>query len=167
MYHSGVASESEASDDGDEGSLSDQDIDAFDGIESESNELEEENETLASDEALDEALDETEAIELEPITNVPSESTSESLQVAESLSESAEFSIAERRQSDLPQEDASLDASATNLLTRTRTGRSLKRRDMSGLSLCLCGEAAVPGDARSIRCQRAGCETVWVSNPCA
>ena len=45
----------------------------------------------------------------------------------------------------------------------TRVGRRRKCRDMSGLSLCLCGESARPDDAESIRCQRAGCETVWVS----
>jgi hypothetical protein len=59
---------------------------------------------------------------------------------------------------------------ATDLITTAepelmRTGRRGKRKDMSGLSLCLCGESALPGDARSIQCQRAGCETVWVSNP--
>jgi hypothetical protein len=59
---------------------------------------------------------------------------------------------------------------ATNTITisepeLTRTGRRWKRKDMSGLSLCLCGERAPPGDAGSIQCQRAGCETVWVSNP--
>jgi hypothetical protein len=58
---------------------------------------------------------------IEPITHVPPKS--------------AEYSTAERQQSDIPQEDTP----AINLLTRT--GRSLKRRDMthmSGLSLCLC-----------------------------
>ena len=37
---------------------------------------------------------------------------------------------------------------------------------MSGLSLCLCGESVQPDDTGSIRCQRTGCETVWVSNCC-
>lgn len=45
----------------------------------------------------------------------------------------------------------------------TRVGRRRKCRDMSDLSLCLCGDSARPDDAGSIRCQRAGCETVWVS----
>ena len=45
----------------------------------------------------------------------------------------------------------------------TRVGRRRKCRDMSGLSLCLCGESARRDDAESIRCQHAGCETVWVS----
>ena len=48
----------------------------------------------------------------------------------------------------------------------THTGRSLKRRwqDLSSLSQYLCGESAVPGDTGSIQCQKAGCETLWVSN---
>ena len=45
----------------------------------------------------------------------------------------------------------------------THVGRRRKCRDMSGLSLCLCSDSARPDDAGSIRCQRAGCETVWVS----
>lgn len=46
----------------------------------------------------------------------------------------------------------------------TRVGRRRRCRDMSGLSLCLCGERVKPGDIESIKCQRTGCETVWVSN---
>jgi hypothetical protein len=46
----------------------------------------------------------------------------------------------------------------------TRAGRKRKCRDMSGLSLCLCGDTAKPNDMGSIRCQKAGCETVWVSS---
>ena len=51
----------------------------------------------------------------------------------------------------------------------TRVGRRWRCRNMSDLSLCLCGESAHPGDATdvslsSIRCQRTGCETIWVSN---
>ena len=45
-----------------------------------------------------------------------------------------------------------------------RVGRRQKCRDMSDLSLCLCGDSTRPDDAGSIRCQRAGCETVWVSH---
>jgi hypothetical protein len=47
----------------------------------------------------------------------------------------------------------------------TPAGRRAKRWDMTGLSLCLCGERAQSGDTGSIKCQRAGCETVWVSGP--
>jgi hypothetical protein len=59
MYHtsgvaSDLASESEASD---EGSLSDQDIEVFEGSESESDELEERNETLGDSEVLNETED--------------------------------------------------------------------------------------------------------------
>ena len=46
----------------------------------------------------------------------------------------------------------------------TRVGHKRRCRDMTGLSLCLCGESVQPGDVGSIRCQRAGCETIWVSN---
>jgi hypothetical protein len=46
----------------------------------------------------------------------------------------------------------------------TRAGRKWKCRDMSGLSLCLCGVSVQPDSVGSIRCQRTGCETVWVSN---
>jgi hypothetical protein len=35
---------------------------------------------------------------------------------------------------------------------------------MSGLSQCLCGERVEPDDVGSIRCQRTGCETIWVSD---
>lgn len=45
----------------------------------------------------------------------------------------------------------------------TRAGRRRKCRDMSGLSLCLCGVSVRPDSMGSIQCQRAGCETVWVS----
>jgi len=45
----------------------------------------------------------------------------------------------------------------------TRGGCRRRCRDMSGLSLCLCGESVHPGDVGSIRCQRTGCETTWVS----
>ena len=45
----------------------------------------------------------------------------------------------------------------------TRTGRRRRCRDMSGLSQCLCGESVQPHDVGSIQCQRAGCETIWVS----
>ena len=45
----------------------------------------------------------------------------------------------------------------------TRVGCRRRCRDMSGLSQCLCGETVGPGDAGSIQCQRAGCETIWVS----
>jgi hypothetical protein len=45
----------------------------------------------------------------------------------------------------------------------TRVGRRRRCRDMSGLSLCLCGESVQPGEIGSIQCQRAGCETIWVS----
>lgn len=44
----------------------------------------------------------------------------------------------------------------------TRTGRKRKAKDMSGLSLCFCGERARPGDVGSIQCRKAGCTTVWV-----
>lgn len=47
----------------------------------------------------------------------------------------------------------------------TRAGRKRKCRDMSNLSLCLCGISVQSDSVGSIRCQRAGCETVWVSNP--
>lgn len=46
----------------------------------------------------------------------------------------------------------------------TRGGRKRKCRDMSGLSLCLCGECVQPGDIDSIRCHRTGCEMIWVSH---
>jgi hypothetical protein len=46
----------------------------------------------------------------------------------------------------------------------TRVGRRRRCRDMSSLSLCLCGESVRPGETSSIQCQRAGCETIWVSN---
>jgi len=41
-------------------------------------------------------------------------------------------------------------------------GRKWKAKDMSRLSVCLCGENAKPGDVSSIQCQKAGCATVWV-----
>jgi hypothetical protein len=44
----------------------------------------------------------------------------------------------------------------------TRVGRKWKAKDMSGLSICLCGEHAKPDDVGSIRCRKAGCATVWV-----
>ena len=46
----------------------------------------------------------------------------------------------------------------------THVGRKRRCRDMSGLSLCLCGESARPNDVGSIQCQGNGCETDWVSN---
>ena len=46
----------------------------------------------------------------------------------------------------------------------TRGGRKQRCRDISGLSRCLCGESVKPDDGDSIKCRRAGCETVWVSN---
>jgi hypothetical protein len=60
---------------------------------------------------------------------------------------------------------ASTDKSTTLFFESELTcvGRRRKCRDMSGLSLCLCGDSARLDDAGSIRCQRAGCETVWVS----
>jgi hypothetical protein len=45
----------------------------------------------------------------------------------------------------------------------TRAGRKRKAKDMSGLSVCLCGEHAKPGDAGSIQCRKAGCATAWVT----
>jgi len=45
----------------------------------------------------------------------------------------------------------------------TQVGRRWKCRDMSGLSQCLCSDSARPDDTGSIWCQRARCETVWVS----
>jgi hypothetical protein len=53
----------------------------------------------------------------------------------------------------------------TTELELTHTGRRWKHKDISGLSQCLCGESVLLGDVGSIQCQRAGCETVWVSNP--
>ena len=44
----------------------------------------------------------------------------------------------------------------------TRAGRKRKAKDMSGLSVCLCGEQAKPNNVGSIQCQKAGCATVWV-----
>ena len=46
----------------------------------------------------------------------------------------------------------------------TRVGHKRRCRDMSDLSLCLCGGSVHPGDVGSIKCNRAGCEMVWVSN---
>ena len=46
----------------------------------------------------------------------------------------------------------------------TRVGCGRKCGDMSGLSLCLCGESAQLDDVGSIQCERTGCETVWVSS---
>jgi len=46
----------------------------------------------------------------------------------------------------------------------TRVGCKQRCRDMSDLSLCLCGQSVHPGDVGLIKCNRAGCETVWVSN---
>ena len=46
----------------------------------------------------------------------------------------------------------------------TCVGRRRRGRDMSGLSLCLCRESVQPGGMGLIQCQRAGCETIWVSN---
>jgi hypothetical protein len=43
-----------------------------------------------------------------------------------------------------------------------RVGRKWKAKDMSGLSVCFCGENAKPGDVSSIQCWKAGCATVWV-----
>ena len=44
----------------------------------------------------------------------------------------------------------------------THAGRKQKAKDMSGLTVCLCGEHIKPGDEGSIQCQKAGCATVWV-----
>jgi len=44
----------------------------------------------------------------------------------------------------------------------TRAGRKRKAKDMSGLTVCLCGERAKPDDVGSIRCRKAGCATLWV-----
>jgi|SRR6266852_6634991 len=44
----------------------------------------------------------------------------------------------------------------------TRAGRKRKAKDMSGLTLCFCGERSKPGNVGSIQCQKAGCATVWV-----
>ncbi|KAF8501131.1 hypothetical protein F5888DRAFT_1632900 [Russula emetica] len=44
----------------------------------------------------------------------------------------------------------------------TCAGRKRKAKDMSGLTVCFCGEHAKPGDAGSIQCQKAGCATIWV-----
>jgi hypothetical protein len=104
-----------------------------------------------------------------------------------SMAQSAEGSGVEGHHFDVAQGNASVtrpsaeysaehDASATHLpigsqmptnskTELTRTGRRTKRRDMTGLSQCLCGEKAQSDDAGSIQCQRAGCETVWVSDP--
>jgi hypothetical protein len=46
----------------------------------------------------------------------------------------------------------------------TRMGRKRKAKDMSGLTVCLCGERAKPGDVGSIQCRKAGCATIWVSH---
>ena len=46
----------------------------------------------------------------------------------------------------------------------TRMGSRQRCRDTGGLSLCLCGESVQSGDVGSIRCQSAGCETIWVSD---
>jgi hypothetical protein len=46
----------------------------------------------------------------------------------------------------------------------TRRGHKWKCRDMSSLSLYLCGESMQPGDIDSIRCHRTGCKTIWVSH---
>ena len=46
----------------------------------------------------------------------------------------------------------------------THVGCGRRCGDMSGLSLCLCGESAQPDDVGSIQCERTGCETVWVSS---
>ena len=45
----------------------------------------------------------------------------------------------------------------------TRAGRKRKAKDMTGLSVCLCGEHAKPDDVGSIRCRKTGCATIWVS----
>ena len=47
----------------------------------------------------------------------------------------------------------------------TRTGRKRKAKDMSGLTVCFCGERAKPDDEGSIRCRKAGCATLWVCLP--
>ena len=47
----------------------------------------------------------------------------------------------------------------------TRAGRKRKAKDMSGLSVCFCGERAKPDDVDSIQCQKAGCATLWVCCP--
>jgi hypothetical protein len=46
-----------------------------------------------------------------------------------------------------------------------RTGRKRKAKDMSGLTICFCGERAKLGDAGSIQCRKAGCIAVWVCYP--
>ena len=60
---------------------------------------------------------------------------------------------------------ASTDQSTTLFFESepTHVGQRRKCRDMSDLSLCLCGDSARPDDTGSIRCQRARCETIWVS----
>jgi len=45
----------------------------------------------------------------------------------------------------------------------TCVGRKQRCRDISGLSVCLCGERVREGDVDSIKCHRNGCETIWVS----
>ena len=45
----------------------------------------------------------------------------------------------------------------------TCVGQRRRCRDMSGLSVCLCGNCAELGDVASIQCQKIGCETIWVS----
>lgn len=47
----------------------------------------------------------------------------------------------------------------------TRAGRKRKAKNMSGLSVCFCGEHAKSDDVGSIQCWKAGCATVWVHCP--
>ncbi|KAH9983678.1 hypothetical protein BJV77DRAFT_966643 [Russula vinacea] len=56
------------------------------------------------------------------------------------------------------------DANPVTELKLTCTGRRSKCKDMSRLSLCLCGESAQLGITSSIQCQRARCETVWAES---
>jgi len=46
----------------------------------------------------------------------------------------------------------------------TRMGRKRRCRDISGLSLCLCGVSVPPDEEGSVQCQKAGCEMIWVSD---
>jgi hypothetical protein len=44
----------------------------------------------------------------------------------------------------------------------TRVGRKRKAKNISGLTVCLCGVRAKPNEVDSIQCRKTGCETVWV-----
>jgi hypothetical protein len=95
----------------------------------------------------------------EPITEPPSNRAAEPIAKPPSNRVAASFAepIAE------PASNLTIDPDSIPITEMTRAGRRSKRKDMSGLSLCLCGEGAEPHVAGSIQCQRAGCETVWVS----